>query len=300
MSAEMQAAIDRADGSRSGLNLPEADWTEQAGQEVLEKLLFIGDADTCKNERFMRENNITHVVNATQDPKLGGERNWFNLESQTLKLKYMRVDVQDNEDYSIRPFFEPANGFIEGARKSGGAVLVHCRQGRSRSSSIILAYMMMHRQMDYDEALAQVQAKRPIANPISKFEQELRAYDKEKCEPLRKLLRELEESGHDAGKHSKRKEPSGPVAGPEMPKKQATEKAASNGAPAVEVEKVKCCACNEEKLADAFSKSQMRKAEGERKCSQCVSGAATAAGTGPSLPFANDGSFLDKFKAMQK
>ena len=54
----------------------------QAGQEVLEKLLFIGDADTCKNERFMRENNITHVVNATQDPKLGGERNWSAFDTE--------------------------------------------------------------------------------------------------------------------------------------------------------------------------------------------------------------------------
>ncbi|KAJ7474938.1 dual specificity phosphatase, partial [Mycena latifolia] len=51
----------------------------------------------------------------------------------------------------------------------GKGVLVHCKQGVSRSSSIVLAYLIRNHVMSYDAALAFVKRKRSGAKPNPGF-----------------------------------------------------------------------------------------------------------------------------------
>ena len=46
------------------------------------------------------------------------------------------------EEEDIGRYFDAARGFIEGAAAAGGAVLVHCHEGKSRSVTLVLAYLM--------------------------------------------------------------------------------------------------------------------------------------------------------------
>lgn len=46
------------------------------------------------------------------------------------------------EDEDIERFFEDARRFIEAAAAAGGAALVHCHEGKSRSVTLVLAYLM--------------------------------------------------------------------------------------------------------------------------------------------------------------
>lgn len=56
--------------------------------------------------------------------------------------------------------------FIHGQRTQGQNVLVHCAQGKSRSSTIVLAYLMaLDAQLSPAAALAQVQEKRSVCTP---------------------------------------------------------------------------------------------------------------------------------------
>jgi len=63
--------------------------------------------------------------------------------------------------------------FTETARRGGGRVLVHCRAGVSRSATICIAYLMVHRGLSLDEAFDFVQARRQIIAPNMNFMQQL-------------------------------------------------------------------------------------------------------------------------------
>jgi protein-tyrosine phosphatase len=57
--------------------------------------------------------------------------------------------------------------FIGRAIALGGHVLVHCKHGHNRSSSVVCAYLMQQRQplASVDESIAQLKALHPKASP---------------------------------------------------------------------------------------------------------------------------------------
>lgn len=60
-----------------------------------------------------------------------------------------------------------------------GVVLVHCYLGRSRSATIVLAYLMARRQMRLADALAFLKQIRPQIEPNSGFHRQLQAYEQQ-------------------------------------------------------------------------------------------------------------------------
>jgi len=53
--------------------------------------------------------------------------------------------VCDNEDSNISSIFEEACDFIDYVEKAGQSVLVHCFEGKSRSATLVLAYLMLRK-----------------------------------------------------------------------------------------------------------------------------------------------------------
>eukprot|EP00826_Nyctotherus_ovalis_P057462 TRINITY_DN7855_c0_g2_i1.p1 TRINITY_DN7855_c0_g2~~TRINITY_DN7855_c0_g2_i1.p1 ORF type:complete len:132 (-),score=18.46 TRINITY_DN7855_c0_g2_i1:48-443(-) len=51
--------------------------------------------------------------------------------------------------------------------------------GKSRSSSVVVAYLMKEWHMSFDQALKAVQAKRPVVEPNNNFVKQLREYEEE-------------------------------------------------------------------------------------------------------------------------
>lgn len=78
----------------------------------------------------------------------------------------------------LLPHVEAANAFIAGARACGGAVLVHCYAGQSRSAALVIAYLMQAQGLGLMEAWALTRAARPCAQPNSGFLRQLALYGK--------------------------------------------------------------------------------------------------------------------------
>jgi predicted protein tyrosine phosphatase len=80
------------------------------------------------------------------------------------------VAVPDNQSGFI--LFDEIIRWIDGALDAGADVLVHCASGVSRSSSVVLAYLM-HKGMTLYDAFAVLKRKRPWISPGWNFVQQL-------------------------------------------------------------------------------------------------------------------------------
>jgi protein-tyrosine phosphatase len=62
--------------------------------------------------------------------------------------------------------------------EGGGAVLVHCYAGVSRSASCVIAFLMQECGLTFMEAMTYVRKKRPIVFPNFGFQRQLMDFEK--------------------------------------------------------------------------------------------------------------------------
>ena len=82
----------------------------------------------------------------------------MNTNGQKIIRKNITIDDRHTEN--IRQHFEEAFRFIDDARARNGRVLVHCAMGISRSTTIVIAYMMLRYRMPLDATYAYVKTRR--------------------------------------------------------------------------------------------------------------------------------------------
>lgn len=130
--------------------------------------LFLGSRYCASNRAFLRKMNITHVLS------IGPLRPLF---PQDFHYKVL-PDVMDFEGEDLLRFFEECFEFIGTARQQGGAVLVHCVAGVSRSPTITIAFLMREQHLTTEQALLMVRKKHPILAPNAGFLKQLQVFEK--------------------------------------------------------------------------------------------------------------------------
>lgn len=83
----------------------------------------------------------------------------------------------DDIDTNISQFFDFLCDRIDYHLQNGDRILVHCVMGISRSSTIILAYLMKKKGMSFSQAYQYVLSRRNIIRPNDSFFKQLRDYD---------------------------------------------------------------------------------------------------------------------------
>jgi protein-tyrosine phosphatase len=133
--------------------------------------LYLSDDIIACNRKVLNENNISHVLNLTTNVP-----NYFEKE-----LVYMKVNIFDFDTENIAQHFEETFAFIEKAltENSKNSVLVHCNAGISRSSTIVIAYLLQKGICKtYKQALKLVRRQRSIVSPNKGFEKQLISLEK--------------------------------------------------------------------------------------------------------------------------
>uniref|UniRef100_A0A2P2JH78 protein-tyrosine-phosphatase n=1 Tax=Rhizophora mucronata TaxID=61149 RepID=A0A2P2JH78_RHIMU len=93
-------------------------------------------------------------------------------------LNSLCEEVVDREDTNLKQYFDECFEFIDEAKRQNGGVLVHCFVGRSRSVTIVLAYLMKKHGMSLSQALEHVKSRRPQAGPNAGFISQLQEFEK--------------------------------------------------------------------------------------------------------------------------
>ena len=119
----------------------------------------------------IKELGITHIVNATNRciP------NAFEKEG----VVYLNVDIDDEESTSISPHFKEVHAFLEKAEMTKKSrCLVHCMVGISRSSTLVIAYLMLRNpHLSLRESFYQVKRARDVVAPNPAFARELMKFE---------------------------------------------------------------------------------------------------------------------------
>jgi protein-tyrosine phosphatase len=101
-------------------------------------------------------------------------------------VQHLIIEVNDSVDENIHKYFFQAIDFIDEGLHVNENTLVHCYAGISRSSTIIIAYMLhAYPVMTLDDALHHVRIVRPIVNPNPGFLLQLIQHEQERDEFMR-------------------------------------------------------------------------------------------------------------------
>jgi protein-tyrosine phosphatase len=85
------------------------------------------------------------------------------------------VRLKDSAFDDLQTDFWEGVKFVKESIDGGGIVLIHCKQGVSRSPALGIAYLMENRGYTFDDALALLKAKRPQIEIDPEFERQLRS-----------------------------------------------------------------------------------------------------------------------------
>jgi protein-tyrosine phosphatase len=108
------------------------------------------------------------------------------------KSNYLKLDLLDTNKGNLFNHLPQALKFIEDAQREeegGGNILVHCQMGRSRSPSIIIAFIMIKHRQRAEAAIRYVRERHKNTFPNKVFLAQL--IDFEAC--LERYFKELDE-----------------------------------------------------------------------------------------------------------
>ena len=131
--------------------------------------LYLGDYMNANNNEELKLLKIKYLLNCALEIKIS------NI---PLGIKYLKLDLIDSPEMNIVQYFEKAFAFIESARKNSDNILIHCKLGRSRSVSILIAYMIRYYDFNVKKALEFIQAKRKQIKPNDGFIKQLYSYER--------------------------------------------------------------------------------------------------------------------------
>jgi dual specificity phosphatase 12 len=91
-------------------------------------------------------------------------------------VRYHDYNIADDEKSNLAQYFDETGRIIDEALNRGEVVYVHCWAGISRSTSIIIAYLIKYFGWAPDFALKWVKQRRKIVRPNPGFSRQLIDY----------------------------------------------------------------------------------------------------------------------------
>ncbi len=136
---------------------------------VIEGLLAgSGIPQSEKEMKWVKEKGVKAVITLIEEPL-----------SQSLisGLDYKHVPIIDKSAPGLNEI-EEAVDFVDMSLKEERPIMVHCRAGKGRTGTILIAYMIKIKGLDADSAIQKIQEMRPGSLEDVSQEMAVRRYEK--------------------------------------------------------------------------------------------------------------------------
>ena len=125
--------------------------------------IYLGDKYAARDESYLIKKNIDTVVNCAE-----------SVNSTYKELKFLELKMYDKSKQKLFPKLEIAYKFIK--KNSKNNILIHCKNGKSRSAALVVFYLMKEKGWDYDTCISYIRKRRSVAKPNSGFKKQLKEY----------------------------------------------------------------------------------------------------------------------------
>ncbi|CAN9503405.1 unnamed protein product [Ophioblennius macclurei] len=137
--------------------------------------LYIGTAADLNDPQALADAAISHILSVdSEDP------------SQRLPAdaQFLRkwINVTDEVTSDLLSYMDDCIVFIQQAVDGGRAALVHCQAGRSRSATIVTAYLMQKYRLRFTEAYHRLKSIKQDVQVNSGFEEQLCLFEAMQCQ----------------------------------------------------------------------------------------------------------------------
>ncbi|KAM3829052.1 dual specificity protein phosphatase 22-A-like isoform 1-T2 [Vipera latastei] len=128
--------------------------------------LYLGSISDAEDKENLMKHGITHILSVHNNAKP-------LLEGMT----YLCISASDSSNQNLIQHFKECIRFVHECRLHGGACLIHCLAGVSRSTTILVAYLMTVTSLGWRECLAAAKVARSYVSPNFGFQKQLQEYE---------------------------------------------------------------------------------------------------------------------------
>lgn len=132
--------------------------------EIIKNKLYLGNMFDANDEEFIKLNGITCIICVAENLKI-------NINKPNVKI--YKYELKDDHTENISLYFNELGSIINSEK----IVLINCAAGISRSSTIVLAYLIKYFNINLKDAFLYVRKKREQICPNKKFMEYLLDYE---------------------------------------------------------------------------------------------------------------------------
>ncbi|KAM9439915.1 dual specificity phosphatase 28 isoform 2-T2 [Clarias gariepinus] len=131
--------------------------------------LFISNARSACSDELLQKEAVTLCINVSQQQPC----------PTSARISTLRVPVYDDPNEDLHSHFDRCADVILCEEARGGRTVVYCKNGRSRSATICIAYLMKHQSLSLTQAYEMVKSARSVVEPNPGFWAQLERYEQE-------------------------------------------------------------------------------------------------------------------------
>ena len=134
--------------------------------------LYLSDVKAAKKYSNIKKNNIELIINITTK---------YDNYHKDMGIHYVNIKIKDKSKtkYFYKKNLDKLLKIMKEYIDKDKNVLVHCEMGISRSSSVIVAYLMKYEKKNYDDAVKHVKKRRKKIRPHPLFKEQLLKFENE-------------------------------------------------------------------------------------------------------------------------
>ncbi|XP_054856674.1 dual specificity protein phosphatase 22-A-like [Eublepharis macularius] len=150
-----------------------------SGMSKIVEGLYLGNIRDSEDRENLAKHGITHILSV------------HNNASPALDdMTYLCIAASDSSNQNLLQHFKECIQFVHECRLHGGRCLIHCLAGVSRSTTLLVAYLMTVTNFGWEECLAATKTVRSYVSPNFGFQQQLQEYETTLLKEYRTWIRQ--------------------------------------------------------------------------------------------------------------